>query len=87
MSEDAVVESQAEHNVEQSEASLLSPNKEQMSGFEKATLRWARAAVIMSLLAAVFVCAQWWEMHEGGIDTHKLADAAVTQTNLLLMII
>jgi hypothetical protein len=33
----------------------------------------------MSALAAIFVCAQWWEMHKGGIDTHDLAVAAKDQ--------
>ena len=50
-----------------------------MTGFEKATLRWARAAVIMSGLAAIFVCLQWWEMHSGSTDTHSLAVAAGNQ--------
>jgi hypothetical protein len=50
-----------------------------MSTFEKATLRWAKTAVIMSGLAALFVSAQWYEMHEGGKDTHELARAAGNQ--------
>jgi len=50
-----------------------------MSGFERGTLRWAKVAVFMSALAAIFVCLQWWEMHEGGGDTHKLAEAADKQ--------
>jgi len=58
-------------------AQQLTEVEEQMSGFEKSTLRWAKTAVIMSALAALFVCAQWWEMHEGGIDTKNLADAAI----------
>jgi cell division protein FtsL len=60
-------------------AEQLTEVEEQMSGFEKSTLRWAKTAVIMSAIAAVFVCAQWWEMHEGGIDTHDLAVAAKDQ--------
>lgn len=52
-----------------------------MTGFERATLRWAKAAVIMSLLAAIFVCLQWWEMRSGGKDTHELAVAAGNQAN------
>jgi hypothetical protein len=48
-----------------------------MTGFEKSTLTWARTAVIMSGLAAIFVCAQWYEMHESGTDTHNLALAAL----------
>jgi hypothetical protein len=60
-------------------AEQLTEVEEQMSGFEKSTLRWAKTAVIMSGLAAIFVCAQWWEMHKGGIDTKNLATAAGTQ--------
>lgn len=60
-------------------AQQLTEVGKQMSGFEKATLRWARAAVIMSGLAAAFVCLQWWEMHTGGKDTHDLAVAAGNQ--------
>jgi hypothetical protein len=50
-----------------------------MTGFEKATLRWGKIAVLLSGLAAVFVCAQWYEMHVGGQDTHALAVAAGQQ--------
>ena len=52
---------------------------EQMTGFERATLRWARIAVWMSAVAAAFVCAQWYEMHSGATDTHTLAQAADKQ--------
>ena len=52
---------------------------QQMSAFERSTLSWARAAVLLSGLAALFVCAQWYEMHTGGQDTHALADAAGKQ--------
>ena len=60
-------------------AQQLEKVEEKMSSFERSTLRWAKAAVILSALAAVFVCAQWWEMHEGGKDTHDLAVAAGNQ--------
>src|ERR1700691_5084938 len=53
--------------------------KREMTGFERSTLRWAKVAVFMSALAAIFVCLQWWEMHQGGTDTHALAVAADTQ--------
>jgi hypothetical protein len=33
----------------------------------------------MSGLAAIFVCAQWWEMHTGSEDTHLLAMSASNQ--------
>jgi hypothetical protein len=59
---------------------LLEVEKE-MSGFEKSTLLWAKTAVLMSGLAAMFVCAQWWEMHEGGADTHDLAVSAGKQAD------
>lgn len=57
----------------------LSDFEKQMTGFERATLRWAKIAVLLSALAAAFVCAQWYEMHKGGEDTHALAQAADTQ--------
>ena len=53
--------------------------EKQMTGFEKATLQWAKVAVFLSALAAAFVCAQWLEMHAGGKDTHDLAVAAGNQ--------
>ncbi len=60
-------------------AEQLTEVEEQMTGFEKSTLRWAKTAVIMSGLAALFVCGQWWEMHKGSTDTHNLAAAAGSQ--------
>ncbi len=60
-------------------AQQLTSVEKQMSGFEKSTLRWAKVAVLMSFLAAVFVCAQWYEMHMGGADTHDLAVTAKDQ--------
>jgi hypothetical protein len=49
------------------------------SGFEKSTLRWARLAVVMSGVAALFVCAQWKvmrdqlnEMRGSGNQTERL---------------
>src|SRR6202050_305524 len=52
-----------------------------MSSFERATIKWARLAVIMAAVAAIFVCAQWYEMHTGGQDTHDLAIAAKAQAD------
>ena len=52
---------------------------ERMSNFEEAQLRWTRLTVGVSLLAAVFICGQWWEMHSGSRDTRALADAAAMQ--------
>ncbi len=64
---------------EQPATQRLEADEREMSGFEKSTLRWARTAVILSGIAAIFVCAQWWEMRKGGNDTHSLAVAAGNQ--------
>jgi hypothetical protein len=66
-------------NAQQEAANQLEEVQREMTGFERATLRWAKVAVAMSAVAAFFVCLQWWEMHQGGIDTHALAVAADTQ--------
>jgi cell division protein FtsL len=60
-------------------AERLTEVEKQMTGFEKATLRWAKIAVLLSGLAALFVCAQWYEMHQGSGDTHTLAEQATKQ--------
>jgi hypothetical protein len=52
-----------------------------MTAFERSTLRWAKLAVFMSALAALFVCAQWYEMHSSSGDTHDLAVAAKAQAD------
>lgn len=57
----------------------LAEIEREMSGFERGTLRWAKVAVLLSALAALFICLQWREMHTGGVDTHNLAVAAKTQ--------
>ncbi len=62
-------------------AQQLQKVEKQMSGFETATLRWARLAVAMSGVAALFVCLQWYEMHSGGTDTHDLAISAGKQAD------
>jgi cell division protein FtsL len=64
-------------------AERLSEVEKQMTGFEKATLRWAKIAVLLSSLAALFVCAQWYEMHTGAGDTHALAEQAKKQAEQL----
>jgi hypothetical protein len=61
----------------------LTEAKTQMTSFEKATLRWSIVAVILSLLAAFFVSGQWYEMHTSGVDTHKLAEAAKKQADII----
>ncbi len=53
--------------------------KEEMSGFERSTLRWTRASFAVVLATAIFICLQWLEIHSGGKDTHDLAVAADTQ--------
>jgi hypothetical protein len=60
-------------------AQQLEEVEEKMSGFERSTLRWARTAVIVSGFAFVVVCAQWYEMHTSGTDTHNLAVSAGNQ--------
>jgi hypothetical protein len=50
--------------------------EERMSAFERSTIRLTRMAIGVSIVVGLAVCAQWWEMHQGGIDTHNLADAA-----------
>ncbi len=52
---------------------------ERMSEFEKSALRWTRITVAVSIIAAIFVCFQWVEMHTGGRDTHELAEQAKQQ--------
>ena len=46
----------------------------EMTAFERSTLRWAKVAVLLSGLAAIFVCLQWIEMRTTGTDTHTLAE-------------
>jgi len=53
--------------------------EKRMTSFERSTIRWTRVAVGVSILAALFICAQWWEMHSGAKDTRTLAQAAKTQ--------
>ena len=60
-------------------AQQLEEVEEKISAFERSTLRWAKAAVLISCLAAGFVCLQWYEMHASGGDTHNLAVAAGNQ--------
>jgi hypothetical protein len=62
-------------------AQQLANVEKQMSDFEKSTLRWAKIAVVMSFLAALFVCAQWIEMRKGAADTHALAEASHRQAD------
>lgn len=66
---------------EPASAKQLADVGERMTGFERATLRWAKIAVLMSGLAALFVCAQWYEMHAGARDTHDLALASKGQSD------
>jgi hypothetical protein len=50
-----------------------------MTSFEKSTLNWAKTAVLMSTVAALFVCLQWIEMHTGSKDTAAIKVAAQEQ--------
>src|SRR6266849_5194735 len=59
----------------------LAAMEKDMNSFERATIKWAKLAVIMAGVAAVFVCAQWYEMHTGGQDTHELAVHAKEQAD------
>jgi hypothetical protein len=68
-------------HAQQETENQLEEVQREMTGFERATLRWAKVAVGMSAVAAFFVCLQWWEMHQGGIDTHDLAVAAGKQAD------
>ena len=52
-----------------------------MTGFERSTVRLAQIALGISILAAIFVCLQWWEMHTTGTDTHDLAVHAKEQAD------
>ena len=60
--------------------------REAMNEFERATLRWAKLAVFMAALAALFICFQWYEMHSGAADTHTLAEAAKKEAEKAEMI-
>jgi len=66
-------------NTKPATAEQLQDVQREMTGFERSTVRLAQIALGISILAAIFVCLQWWEMHEGGIDTHSLAEAADIQ--------
>jgi len=59
---------------------------ERLSSFERATLQWTRLTVVVSIVAACFVCLQWWEMHTGGRDTHDLAEQAKNQADATLAV-
>jgi hypothetical protein len=54
----------------------LAEVKQELTGFEKATLRWTRTTAGIGLVTAVFICLQWCEMRSGGIDTHTLAETS-----------
>src|SRR2546428_2451730 len=85
---------EAEHNGSSTEKSqpLNAPAREpatqaqfqkveqEMGSYERATLRWARTAVIASLATGIFIALQWREMRNGGSDTHALAEAAKVQS-------
>jgi hypothetical protein len=55
--------------------------EQRMTAFESSSIRLAQVAIAASILAAIFVCAQWYEMHTGGTDTHELAVQAKAQAD------
>jgi hypothetical protein len=62
------------------EAELQKVEKE-MTGFERATLKWTRASFYIVLATCFFIGLQWHEMNVGGTDTHTLAEAAKKQAD------
>lgn len=62
-------------------AEQLREVEREMTGFERSTLRFARLAFGVSVLAAIFVGLQWHEMRSGSADTHDLAVAAGKQAD------
>ena len=59
----------------------LAEVKQELSAFEKATLRWTRTTAGIGLVTAAFICLQWCEMRSGSGDTHSLAVAAGKQAD------
>jgi hypothetical protein len=53
----------------------------EMSGFERSTIRWTRASFVIVLATALFIGLQWLEMRSGGGDTHTLAESAKKQAD------
>lgn len=62
-------------------ADQLQNAQKEMTGFERATLRWAKLAFFAAAVAAIFIGFQWHEMRSGSKDTHDLAVAAKTQAD------
>jgi hypothetical protein len=60
----------------------LTEVKQELSAFERATLRWTRTTAGIGLVTAAFICLQWCEMRSGSEDTHSLAKAAKDQAEL-----
>jgi hypothetical protein len=60
----------------------LADAEKKMNGFERSTLRWTRASFVVIFFTGLFIALQWREMRNGGIDTHKLAEAAKKQVDL-----
>src|ERR1700691_3675111 len=65
-------------------ADQLTEIEKQMTGFERATLRWTKAAVFMSFLAAGFVRLQWIEMRNGATDIDRTQLRHAVQAAFLL---
>jgi hypothetical protein len=43
-----------------------------MTGFERSTLRWSKAMVVVTTGTALFICFQWLEMHDAGKQTDRI---------------
>jgi hypothetical protein len=57
--------------------------KNDMSNFERSTLRWTKVTVLVVFATMLFVGLQWNEMRTSSVDTHDLAEAAKTQAEAL----
>lgn len=62
-----------------SPSSELQAVKKELSGYERATLRWTIVIVVVNALTCLFIFLQWREMNSGSVDTHTLAQAAKIQ--------
>ncbi len=51
-------------DAEPATAAQLTKVEEKMSGFERASLRWNKAASLLSLFVAIFVFGQWYEIRQ-----------------------
>jgi hypothetical protein len=59
--------------------SELQDVKRELSGYERATLRWTIVIVAINVLTCLFIGLQSYEMKTGSVDTHNLAVASGNQ--------